>query len=74
MLLFVVLGRFGVLGLETLGARRGALLVLEGAMVGWWDLVELRIRVENRTMRNGGVREGTIICGNGRLVGRRSSD
>lgn len=34
MLLFVELGRFGVFGLEVLGAGRVFLLVLEGAIAG----------------------------------------
>lgn len=36
MLLFVVLGRFGVFELGVLGAGRVFLLVLEGAMAGCW--------------------------------------
>lgn len=52
MLLFVVLGRFGVFGLEVLGAGRVFLLVLEGAMAGRWWSMESR----SRMMRNGGVR------------------
>lgn len=40
MLLFVVLGRFGVFGVEVLGAGRVLLLVLEGAMAGCWRWME----------------------------------
>lgn len=54
MLLFVVLGRFGVFGLEVLGAGRVFLLVFEGAMAGRWDWIRWSGR--SGMMRNGGVR------------------
>lgn len=60
MLLFVVLGRFGVFGVEVLGAGRVFLLVLEGAMAGfWWSMAS-----RSGMMRNGGVRgEGRQAVG-----------